>query len=83
MPQNLIRKAAGQDQMRYDPEGDAVHILNPTGPQVEELYRQELDELAIAQELRARCALQGRDADLEDVRGCLRDLAGRSLLQKG
>jgi hypothetical protein len=83
MTQNLIRKAVGKDQMIYDPELDAVHILNPTAALVEELYRQELDELAIAQELRARFAIQGKDTVLEDVRACLRDLAARSLIQKG
>jgi len=75
----MIRKPVGPNEMIYDPERDAVHILNPTAQLVEALHRQGLDAEAIAGELRARFHVEGADTVLEDVRACLQGLAEQKL----
>ena len=83
MTSPLIRKPVGPNEMIYDPERDAVHILNPTAQLVEELHRQGLDAEAIAGELRKRFQVEGADTVMEDVQACLRSLAEQKLVEPG
>ena len=83
MTSPLIRKSVGPNEMIYDPDRDAVHILNPAAQLVEELHRQGLDAEAIAGELRVRYQVEGTDTVLEDVRACLRGLAEQRLVDPG
>ena len=81
MKKDLILKPVGRDQMVYDPERDAVHILNPTAQVVLELHGQGLDEAAIAAELGRRFRLAPGQDPLADVRACLDSLRKGGVLE--
>lgn len=80
MPSDFIRKPVGKNEMIYDPDRDAVHILNPTAQLVVKLHREGLDETAIAQELQRRFKIEGENRVLDEVHACLMQLVSQNLL---
>jgi hypothetical protein len=83
MTSPFIRKAVGKDEMIYDPDRDAVHILNPTAQAVAAWHEQGLDAKAIAAEFLTRYPEAGEAQVLADVQACLDALQAQHLLPPG
>jgi hypothetical protein len=80
---SFVRKTVGKDEMIYDPDRDAVHILNPTAQLVAALRAQGLGAEAIARELLARYPGAGAAQVLADVQACLDTMDAQHLLPPG
>lgn len=80
MPPKLLEKELDGELMVYDPQRDAVHVLNPTARMVYRLHREGKDPQAIERALRAQWRVPDDRPLGEDVQGCLGELRDRGLL---
>ena len=80
MAKKVITKELDSELMLYDPDVDAVHVLNATALLVYKLYGQGKELAEIEQEIRQRFAV-GRDRDIaSEIRECIAELQAKGLI---
>lgn len=80
MTKRVITKELDSELMIYDPDVDAVHILNATAMLVYRLHNQGEEPAEIAQEIRQRFSI-GQDRDIvSEIRECITELQTKGLL---
>lgn len=76
----LIPKEVGPDLMLYDPEADAVHILNSTARLIFSLCREGKTVDEIEKELQNHFAVEGNGSLTDDIRQCMEDFRNKGLV---
>ena len=80
MKNKVIAKELGSELMLYDPDLDAVHILNETASLVYSLYKDGRKPDEIEHEMRQRFALGLKEEVLRDIQECLAELRAKGLV---
>jgi hypothetical protein len=83
MAKRVITKELDSELMVYDPDQDAVHVLNATALLVYRLYNQGKEPAEIAHEIEQRFAI-GQERDIvAEIRECIAELQSKGLLSSG
>jgi hypothetical protein len=80
MTKKVVAKETGSELMLYDPDQDAVHILNASALLVYKLCSEGRTLMEIELEMRRRFAVSQDEEVMQGVRNCLAELRKKGLV---
>jgi PqqD family protein of HPr-rel-A system len=83
MAKRVVTKELDSELMVYDPDQDAVHVLNATALLVYKLCSQGKKPAEIEREMRQRFAIDQDEDVLGGIQECIAELQEKGLLASG
>jgi hypothetical protein len=83
MAKRVITKELDSELMVYDPDLDAVHVLNATALLVYKLCSQGKKPAEIEREIRKKFAIDQDEDVLRGIQECITELQEKGLLSSG
>jgi PqqD family protein of HPr-rel-A system len=83
MAKRVVTKELDSELMVYDPDEDAVHVLNATALLVYKLCSQGKKPAEIEREMRQRFAIDQDQDIVSGIRECIAELQAKGLLSSG
>jgi hypothetical protein len=82
MVKKVIAKELDSELMLYDPDRDAVHVLNSTALLVYKLFSEGKEPKEIEREVRRRFAVDQNEEILNGILECIAELQKKGLLSR-